>query len=50
MSLNSSHTSNNTVSIETNTFQKGRCREEADGIGGKHGHLIAASRVLGPAL
>lgn len=33
MSLNSSHTSNNTVTIETNTFEEGRHREESRWIG-----------------
>lgn len=50
MSLNSSHTSNNTVSIETNIFQQGRPREAADGVEGETQHPIAVSRVLDLAL
>lgn len=50
MSLNSSHTGNNTVSIETNIFQQERHREEADGVEGETQYPIAASTVLDPAL
>lgn len=35
MSLNSSHTSNNTVTMETNTLEKERYREESRWIGGR---------------
>lgn len=50
MSLNSSHTRNNTVSIETNIFQGEKHREEADGVERKTQCPIAASSVPDPAL